>query len=416
MKLFKKCAALATSAALAGSMLASCSNTKYAMTIDGYEVRAGIFIFYTISSYYEATEIISKDGTDVSNIDNVKNAMIDNISSTEWIQNKATEYCQDFVAVERKFDEIGAELSEEDEDEVESTLSYFLEKNEDLCKNNGISEESLRDILEYEHKWQYVFDYYYGFDSEKGMSEDELKDYYNDNYARVKYIKIDLKDSDGNLLKGDDKNKLIKLANSYADKVNAKSSQMDKLYEMNEVKEEYDTYVEEKAAEEAEAKGETTAATTTTTAVTTSVGQTTVTTTTNPYENETIIQLVTEASTTAAKQNENDLADETKTTTTASEVNYVPSKVTNDFIFNKAKIGVAEVVEEAEAVYVIFKADLYERMNADDLWNENTIQKLQLANYEEDFGDYLDEIVNTYTFEKNEKSYKRYSPFKLDFE
>ena len=55
-------------------------------------------------------------------------------------------------------------------------------------------------------------------------------------------------------------------------------------------------------------------------------------------------------------------------------------------------------------------------MNADDLWNENTIQKLQLANYEEDFGDYLDEIVNTYTFEKNEKSYKRYSPFKLDFE
>lgn len=416
MKLFKKCAALATSAALAGSMLASCSNTKYAMTIDGYEVRAGIFIFYTISSYYEATEIISKDGTDVSNIDNVKNAMIDNISSTEWIQNKATEYCQDFVAVERKFDEIGAELSEEDEDEVESTLSYFLEKNEDLCKNNGISEESLRDILEYEHKWQYVFDYYYGFDSEKGMSEDELKDYYNDNYARVKYIKIDLKDSDGNLLKGDDKNELIKLANSYADKVNAKSSQMDKLYEMNEVKEEYDTYVEEKAAEEAEAKGETTAATTTTTAATTSVGQTTVTTTTNPYENETIIQLVTEASITAAKQNENDLADETKTTTTASEVNYVPSKVTNDFIFNKAKIGVAEVVEEAEAVYVIFKADLYERMNADDLWNENTIQKLQLANYEEDFGDYLDEIVNTYTFEKNDKSYKRYSPFKLDFE
>ena len=246
--------------------------------------------------------------------------MIDNISSTEWIQNKATEYCQDFVAVERKFDEIGAELSEEDEDEVESTLSYFLEKNEDLCKNNGISEESLRDILEYEHKWQYVFDYYYGFDSEKGMSEDELKDYYNDNYARVKYIKIELKDSDGNLLKGDDKNELIKLANSYADKVNAKSSQMDKLYEMNEVKEEYDTYVEEKAAEEAEAKGETTAATTTTTAATTSVGQTTVTTTTNPYENETIIQLVTEASTTAAKQNENDLADETKTTTTANEV------------------------------------------------------------------------------------------------
>ena len=90
MKLFKKCAALATSAALAGSMLASCSNTKYAMTIDGYEVRAGIFIFYTISSYYEATEIISKDGTDVSNIDNVKNAMIDNISSTEWIQYKKT--------------------------------------------------------------------------------------------------------------------------------------------------------------------------------------------------------------------------------------------------------------------------------------------------------------------------------------
>ena len=77
-------------------------------------------------------------------------------------------------------------------------------------------------------------------------------------------------------------------------------------------------------------------------------------------------------------------------------------------------MGVAEVIEEAESVYIILKADINERMNADDLWNESRIESLQLEKYEKEFGEFLDTITSSYEVKKNKSSYKRYAPFKLD--
>ncbi len=417
MKSLKKCTGLITSAVLAGSMLASCGNTRYGLVVDNEEIKAGVFIFYTITSYYDATQIVAENGTDVTNVKNVENAVIDGISSTEWIQNKATEYCEDFVAVNKKFDEIGAQLTVEEIDEIEATKAYFIETNADLLQNNGVGEESLQQVIEYDYKWKYVFDHYYGFESENGMSEDELKDYYEENNARVKYLEISLKDTEGNLLKGTEKSEVIKMANDYAKRINEKSSVMNKLYEMNEVIDDYNEYVEEKKAEAAAAKGSTTAVTTTTTAVTQS-GNITTTTTTYPYKNEVIVNRVTETTPAVTEKAEQNPAGEAQTTTTApaNTMNYFPSKKTNEHIFTNAKMGVAEVIEEAEYVYVILKADIRERMTAEDLWNESKIESLQLENYEDDFADFLDTITNQYEVKKNKSSYKRYSPFKLDLE
>ncbi len=62
MKSLKKCTSLITSAVLAGSMITSCGNTRYGLVVDDEEVRAGVFIFYTISSYYDAAQIVSAQG------------------------------------------------------------------------------------------------------------------------------------------------------------------------------------------------------------------------------------------------------------------------------------------------------------------------------------------------------------------
>lgn len=414
MKSLKKCAALLTTAVFAGSMATSCGNTRYGLVVDDSEVKAGVFIYYTISAYYDAVQTIGADGTDTSNSKNVKNAMIDGVSSTEWIQNKATESCVDYVAVNKEFDKLNQQLTDEEKESVDSTVSYFIEANGDIFEKNGISEASVREVVEYEYKWRHVFDYYYGFEGEKGMSEDDLKQYYQDNNARVKYLEISLKDDEGNILKGSDKTERVKMANDYAKRINAKSSTLDKLFEMNAVKEDYDEYIEEYEAKAAEARGETTLPVETTAPVTTSEGEVTTTTTTGKYDNEVIIQraTTTATTTTTAVVEGTGVAD-----TSASSVDdgfYQPSKETNEFIFSdKAKIGVAEVIEEAETVYVILKADITERMNEDDLWTESKIESLQLENFEKDFGEFLDSITNSYKVKKNKNSYKRYSPFKL---
>ena len=420
MKSLKKCAALLTTAALAGSMVTSCGNTRYGLVVDNSEVKAGIFIYYTLSAYYDAVQTVGADGTDTSNIKNIEAAVIDGVSATEWIQNKATDCCVDYVAVNKEFKKLNQQLTDEENSEIASTLSYFMEANGDMFERNGISKSSVKEVIEYEYKWRHIFDYYYGFDSEKGMSEDELKEYYKENNARVKYLEMTLKDDEGNLLKGSDKAERVKLANDYAKRINAKSSTMDKLLEMNEVKNDYMEYIEEYRAKAAEAKGETTVPAETTAPVTTSEGEETTTTTTGKYDNEVIIQRATtpkETTTTTTIPAGGANNADTSTSTANDSMNYQPSKLTNEHIFaNDAKIGVAEVIEEAETVYVILKADITERMTEDDLWNENKIETLQLENFEKDFGDYLDSITNSYEVKKNKNSYKRYSPFKLKIE
>ena len=83
MKKSKKLTAVATALAMTASFSGCGSSTATGLTVDGYDIRAGIFIFYTMSAYYEASEIIGEDGTDTTDIDNIKNAHIDNIPASE---------------------------------------------------------------------------------------------------------------------------------------------------------------------------------------------------------------------------------------------------------------------------------------------------------------------------------------------
>ena len=50
---------------------------------------------------------------------------MDGVSSEEWIKNKALEYCQRYVAIEKKFDELDLSLTEEESKDVESTIDSF---------------------------------------------------------------------------------------------------------------------------------------------------------------------------------------------------------------------------------------------------------------------------------------------------
>ena len=46
---------------------------------------------------------------------------MDGVSSEEWIKNKALEYCQRYVAIEKKFEELDLSLTEEENKEISST-------------------------------------------------------------------------------------------------------------------------------------------------------------------------------------------------------------------------------------------------------------------------------------------------------
>lgn len=408
MNRLKNFAAALTAFSVAATM-AACSaptigeGSTMAMTIDNFEVKSGVFIFYTLTSYYDALNIVAEGETVQPTIEEVKDAHIDNLDATDWIQNKATDYCSSYVAVEKEFEKINAELTEEELANVELNVEQYASL--EIYHDNGIGEETVRDILKNEYKRQYIFDYYYNFEGEWGMSEDELKDYFDENFARVKYVALSYLDVEGNEMDEAGKKEILAMADKYAEQINAKTDTMDKLFEVDAVQEEYNEYLEEQqAALNTDTEAE---VTTTTTAIETEI--TTTTTTTDPYANEKLLQKNTTATT-----DESDIV----VTTAAESASTNTLDKLNDYVFGDLITNTAKVLNDKEndTVYVVIRADLRERMTEDGYWSEDYISALQSLKFSDEFTEYIETLAKSYSTDRNKSAYRRYSPFKLILE
>ena len=402
---FKKIAAGAAALALLGSMAACGSNTAYAFTIDGEQVKAGVYIYYSYLAYNDAVTTITEQNSelDVTDDEVVKEQKIDGKDALTWIQDKAKTYCQEHVAVNKEFDEAGLALTGDEIADIDSSMESFWAENEEAYEKNGISEASVREVMEYTYKASNLFLHYYNIDGVEGVTEEEVHDYYVDNNARVQYVAFNLVDGTGAELDADGKAEMEKMVEDYLSAVE-KLSDEDKIGEkMDEIKEEYKAYVtsvsEEAVAEAAGEDGEA-AATTTTEATTTAEGETTTTTTTVPYLNESIIARAT-----------------TDEDTTEEDITYSPSKTVHDYVFEEAEFNKPAMIfdEENNVYYLIVRYDIEERMNEDDLWygaqKESAVSKM----FSDAFQDKLDEWCAAQAVETNGAAIKRYDPFEIDF-
>jgi len=423
-KLISVATALVLTAVSSGCAVPSVTigkGTEKAMSVDGCDISSGIFIFYTIQAYQEASQILKSQNNEEPSVKDVKNSTIDGLDATDWIQNKAVEYCKTLASVQNEFQKIGGQLTDSELDEINTTAeSYYESEQNKVFTANGVGLESFKTIIGtlgsgssysggYEYMQQYVFDHYYGFDGEKGCTEDELKDYFDENFARVKFISMSLTDSEGNKLSEDEQKKVRKKAEQYAKQINSEKDNMDKMFKMNELKDDYDEYVATQTTPADDESAETTTTTTTTTA---EPDATQTTTTTDPYENETLVQKYT---TTAKPDVEvSDGTEESSEETEETDAEKA-SREYKQFVFEKLDMNKATVYDYDEnTIYVIIRGDLRERMTEDDYWSEDYIYNLQLLRYNDEFTEYLKDLSEKATAEKVSASFRRYAPFKLD--
>jgi len=407
---FKRIAAMAAAAAMLSSMAACGSNTAYALTIDGEQIKAGIYIYYSYLAYNDAVQTIASQDSEIDTSDKevVKKQKIDGKDAYDWIQDKALSYCKEQAAINKEFKAANLTLPEETQTELDTTMETFWEQNKENFMKNGISESSIYDIMEYTYNANEVFYYYYGIGGADGVTEKEVHKYYVENTARTQYVAFNAVDGVGEALEGSAKTKFEKMVDGYLAAVK-KLDESDEIEEkMNSIQEEYNAYVTS-VSEEAAATatvtneaGETVTVTTTTTAeTTTSEGETTTTTTTIPYANEALIPKVT-----------------TDEDTKEEDLTYTPNKTVYDYIFDKAKINEPDVVydEESNTYYLVVRYDMEDRMTADDVWTEQLQRGVVSAMYSKDFQDRLDKWVESLDVKTNDAALKRYNPFELKFE
>lgn len=450
LKKFKRIAA----AALSAAMILTCTgctigkSTAYALTVDGYQIKAGVYIYYSYTAFTEAknTAADQNENLNVEDDDAVKKVKIDGKNFLDYVKDKTTESCISHVAVIKHFDELGLSLSESELDEIDETVeaAWNDSSNKKMMESNGISRESFKEIITTSYKKEAVFQSFYGEGGSENITEDQLRDYYTENTARVKYVDMDLHDADGNDLDEAGKKEIMDMAEDFLARAKAANNETAMLQEFNVFQEEYDNYVSEQAAEAAgddestteaptEAPTEATESVTETTAQTSanddkstdSVGDSTsgtdsdssssnndtalttapesdseeetTTTTTSPYANEMTISVVT-----------------TEEGTSEDDVTYTPSKVCYDWIFNDSEIGVPEIVEDEDTVYVIVRLDITERMTDDDLWSETAVDNTRYIMFNDDMEDQITDWGKSYEVVKNDRAYKRYDPFNID--
>ncbi len=410
-------------------------------------VNAGVYLFYQSQAYEDAMTKLQKDNEDLdtSDLKAVKNLQIDGKSVSDWVKEQAMENIRIFCAVNEKFDEYGLAIDDTDQEQIkEMADNWDMIDQMYNFSGEGIGKDSLIAIQEFQLKQDKVFEYIYGKDGTEAYSDEEIKDYLSGNKARVKMITMDLKDTEGEELDDDGKKEIRTMAEDFVKRAN-KGEDFDKL------KEEYDEYLDKKSAEADAENAETTAAETTVAettaaeeqtgtapvsgdsseaAVTTVAGETTAPaeTTAAPAEttaaedgtkapDTTEVSEVTEGTGTA----EADVTEEADSDPYANEsiINigneddgYNPSEVVNNFIFNECVVDKeVKLVEDKDnlKVYVIKRLDILER---EELYDDDNRIDLLWEILEDTFKEKALGWVSEDALNKNSAAFSRYEPFK----
>ncbi len=251
MKLLKRAAAALLSVCTALTCASCGENTANAMKVSDYNVRAGIYLYYVVNAYSDAVSELTDQGEKFDDVKEtkdikkiVKKINLDGVTVEEWIQNKAVEYCQTFVAVEKEFDRLGMTLDGSELAQIDNTVASNMASYGEFFDKTGIGEQSVRDIVTSSLKQSKLWDAYYGEGGSKEIKEDTLKDYYADNHLRIKYIEMPLKDGEGNLLKADGKAEIEKMAKDYLARLEKKQgSEKDLMAEFDYLIDEHNNYV-----------------------------------------------------------------------------------------------------------------------------------------------------------------------------
>ena len=450
---YKKILAAATALTMIFAATGCGESTAWIAKCEDMTLNSGVYIFYQTEAYSEATSKLKKDNEelDISDTKLLKTMTVEGTDITQWINSHAEEKIKIFMAVNKKFDELGLSLSAEDESAIDNISESYWQYYAENYEKNGIGKDSFRQIVEFDYKKEAVFLHYYGEGGEKECADPEIGAYLEGNYSRVKTIKFDLTDSEGAAL-GDDEKKdnsgsdfdeLIEEYQEYKDKLAEEAAAEEEAAENEENSEEAAvttspevTTVPEETAETEESDTDTETSETETdnadTEETADEGaddetegeEAEVTTAEDEEEAEvTTAEDEEEAEVTTAEETEE--PEETEETDPYANENvykkgseddgYQPSEKVNNAVFNDCAVdGKAVLVEDEDnsCIYIIKRLDILERK---DFFEGDQRTTILTEMFMEEFEKTAVEWADAYTVSFNTAAVKRYDPFNIQF-
>ncbi len=398
---FKKYAAI-TTALVCTMSLAGCADNGYMGTIDGMEIRNGIYLSNMMTAYntgYSNIIDAKEELGETTEVTDIFSEQIEGVAAEEWIKTEAIELTKRYVAIEKLFEEKGLQLPDEDINSVSDSINnnwetetinyygfqlsvealYGYPTMGEYYEAIGIGKETLKELELNQLKEDQLFIEIYTNEEETKLPEDEINAYLKDNYANVKYIEVPYEDYGGlNLDAEKDAEEIAALketAKSYVDRFNAGESIIDLVYEQDLIIAQNEAMVDAETALEAE----------------------------DAEQPEDFDAYMEEAKNSAT-------ADKAETVeeleTIISKESSSLSEELTEFVWNLAEDGKAYYFEGEQSAYLVIREDITTK----DQWKENNMVYILSQITGDSFDEYIEAAYADYEVNFDQNLLNKYAP------
>ena len=224
----KKLIALLAAVAMVFS-LAACGSTPDSVgTIGTVDITSGLYLLAQYDAYQKAADLASseQDAADVKAF--LKQTITVDADSGEtatvsdYVSQKTMENLETYAAIETRFEELGGQLTEEEEAQADSYASQLMEQYGDTYKANGIGLNTVQRFERILIKSSDLLELVYGVDGETPVSDADLTSHLENNMYELAYYTIPLYNTGTYAFADDDQTtEMLNLAQSAIDEVNS---------------------------------------------------------------------------------------------------------------------------------------------------------------------------------------------------
>ena len=224
----KKLIALLAAVAMVFS-LAACGSTPDSVgTIGTVDITSGLYLLAQFSAYQQAAQLAGtdQDATDVKAF--LKETITTDADSGEtatvsdYVSQKTMENLETYAAIETRFEELGGQLTAEEEAQADSYASQLMEQYGDTYKANGIGLNTVQRFERILIKSSDLLELVYGVDGETPVSDADLTSHLENNMYELAYYTIALYNTSTYASADDDQiTEMLNLAQSAIDDVNS---------------------------------------------------------------------------------------------------------------------------------------------------------------------------------------------------
>ena len=224
----KKLIALLAAVAMVFS-LAACGSTPDSVgTIGTVDITSGLYLLAQYDAYQKAADLATseQDATDVRAF--LKQTITVDADSGEtatvsdYVSQKTTENLETYAAIETRFEELGGQLTAEEEAQADSYASQLMEQYGDTYKANGIGLNTVQRFERILIKSSDLLELVYGVDGETPVSDADLTSHLENNMYELAYYTIPLYNTGTYAFADDDQTtEMLNLAQSAIDDVNS---------------------------------------------------------------------------------------------------------------------------------------------------------------------------------------------------